>query len=265
MVITVCFNQHEKILTPCKSFRHQIRTSFLPFRPYFQKRKLVTIFLAFLLTTQRKHYKMLSEIVNLILHYLGGNNLNELNIIPSADSDIAFDAIALGNTIRLLRERLKLTQADLGNLSSLSSAEISKLESGMRKKIPLNTLIKIIPHLNVSLDYVLASCLNNSRNDSERFFDYEGKEIDLYKIAKNLYSVDSGLLLMLSSNDFLSDAESILFIKNWLKLRTAINKISHTSSILNKIFTDFTNYCFNFIKTMFGFLDEQADNLNNKA
>ena len=148
----------------------------------------------------------------------------------------SYDAKTLGRTLRLLREQCQLTQTDLGNFISCSSAEISKLENGSRKKIPLDSLIKIAPHLNVSLDYLLASCISNSRNDHEHFYDFEGNEIDLYKIAKNLYSVDSTLLLLLSSPEFLSDKESIKFIKSWIEVKININNIQDESYTFKKIF-----------------------------
>lgn len=169
---------------------------------------------------------------------------------PKADYGSAYDAKALGTTIRLLRERLQLTQAELGDFSSFSSAEISKLENGSRKKVPLDSLVRIAPHLNVSLDYLLASCITNSKNDYERFYDFEGNEIDLFKIAQNLYSVDSALLLLLASSAFLSDYESIKFIKSWIKLKTAIDSLPDESNPLKKIFSDFKNYCFKFIETL---------------
>lgn len=182
---------------------------------------------------------------------LGGKILNTTNqSIPKVDYGSAYDAKALGTTIRLLRERLQLTQAELGDLSSFSSAEISKLENGSRKKVPLDSLVRIAPHLNVSLDYLLASCITNSRNDYERFYDFEGNEIDLFKIAQNLYSVDSALLLLLASSEFLSDNESIKFIKSWIKIKTAIDSSPDESNPLKKIFGDFKNYCFNFIETL---------------
>ncbi len=162
----------------------------------------------------------------------------------------AFDPVLLGETIRLLRERLKMTQADLGRLAHLSTAEISKLENGSRKKLPLETLVKISPHLNVSLDYLLVSCLTGHHNDRERFYDYDGNEIDLYKIAKNLYSVDADLLLLLASPDFLSDTETINFIKLWIKFNKFIGNNSSSSKFFEKVIHDFKNYCLNFIETM---------------
>lgn len=182
---------------------------------------------------------------------------------PKENQGVSFDAKALGNTLRLLREKRQLTQTDLGDCSSFSPSEISKLESGSRKKIPLDSLIKIAPHLNVSLDYLLASCVANSMNDYERFYDFEGNEIDLFKIAKNLYSVDSSLLLILSTSEFLSDTESIKFIKSWIKLKISIDSISEDSSVLKEVFADFKSYCFNFVDTLSHSFKAQELNVNN--
>ena len=61
----------------------------------------------------------------LSLQILGGKNLNTTKYLTaSTDYGTSYDAKALGCTIRLLREGLQLTQADLGNLSSFSPAEI---------------------------------------------------------------------------------------------------------------------------------------------
>ena len=176
---------------------------------------------------------------------------SNLHVTSQMDSTETYDTVALGNTIRLLREHLNLTQAELGKLSSISPAQICKLEKGIEKrKIPLSTLVNLAPHLNVSLDYLLSSCITTSRNDYERFFDYEGKELDLYRISKKIYSVDSELLILLSSYDFLSDKESITFTKKWIKLKLAINKINNTSESFTLLFNSFKDYCLKFMETL---------------
>lgn len=168
--------------------------------------------------------------------------------LPGGQKQTTFQANALGNTTRLLREHLNLTQNDLAILANVSPGEISKIENGSRKKLPLDTLIKLAPHLNVSLDYLLVSCIDSNRNDYERFYDYNGNEIDLFTIAKNLYSVDSGLLLLLSQNEFLTDPDSIKFVKSWLKLQTTLSKKTVANNLLTKIFEDFKKYCLDFMK-----------------
>ena len=173
-----------------------------------------------------------------------------LNIVSNSSS---FDTVALGTTVKLLRERLNLTQTQLGELSSVSAAEISKLENGSRKKLPLDTLIKISPHLNVSIDYLIVSCTPDFISDHEHFYNYEGKEIDLYNIARNLYSVDAELLLLISSTDFLGDKEFIYFIKLWLKsknkLKISTNKLSH-GQFLTDLFENLKVYCTRFLQSV---------------
>ncbi len=176
--------------------------------------------------------------------------MKKLKTIMAKPDSANFNSIALGETVRLLREKLHLTQADLGELSNLSTAEISKLENGNRKKIPLETLIRISPHLNVSIDYLLASCLLSYQNDRERFYDYAGMELDLYKVAKNLYSVDAGLLILLSSPEFLSDRETVKFIKSWIELSSSVHKNPSASGFAEKLLLELRNYCSQFLETI---------------
>lgn len=174
------------------------------------------------------------------------------NLLSLVSKDTPFDTVALGRTVRLLRERLDFTQAQLGELASLSAAEISKLENGSRKKIPLDTLTKICPHLNVPIDYLLASCCSDCISDHEHFYNYDGKEIDLYNIARNLYSVDSELLLLMSSADFLDDKGFIKFIKLWIKAKNKLstyNTCKKSNSSLT-LFESLKSYCFSFLQAI---------------
>lgn len=174
----------------------------------------------------------------------------QTTLLNCASKDIIFDTKALGATVKLLRERLSLTQTQLGDSASLSAAEISKLENGSRKKIPIDTLIKICPHLNVPLDYLLVSCIPDCQNDYEHFYNFEGNEIDLYNIARNLYSVDSELLILLSDSHFLSDLEFIKFIKLWLKAKNKLkNSINQKNgNPFHKMFEKLQKYCYDFLQ-----------------
>lgn len=174
---------------------------------------------------------------------IGGIQLNKTKFTIEEDISTSFDTKELGKTIRLLREQLDLTQAELSKRSGLSSAEISKIESGNRKKIPYDTLIRISPHLNVSIDYLLISAFPYNINSKERYYDYNGKEIDLYKIAKNLYFQDAGLLLLLAQSDFLSQKENIDFFKSWIMLNNNL-----TNPTAKKLFESFKKCCFEHIK-----------------
>jgi transcriptional regulator with XRE-family HTH domain len=189
------------------------------------------------------------------------NNLSQTCVEAAPTS---YDSVALGNTIRLLREQLGITQTELGDSAHVSTAEISKLENGCRKKkIPIETLIKLSTCLNVSLDFLLASCLSFNKSDRERFYDYEGNEIDLYKAARNLYSADSGLLILLSSPDFLSDKETISFIKLYIKFSMGISQVASLSDIIKRMFKDFKDYCINFMDAVMTLTGDNSQKTNN--
>lgn len=165
---------------------------------------------------------------------------------PDATS---YDAKALGSTIRILRERNNYSLAYLGGRCNISTASLSKLEQGVRVKVPIETLIKLCPYLNVSLDYLLASCIKNRIAAEEQFFDFNGKEVDLYGIAKNLYSCDAELLLLLSSPQFLDDTEFTKFIKSWIILKNKVEK-GDSKGLVRTLFSNLKKYCIESINTL---------------
>lgn len=177
-------------------------------------------------------------------------------LLSDLKADVSeYDAKALGNAIRLLRENLKLKQEDLGELTGISTSEISKVETGNRVKVPLETLIKICPYLNVSLEYLLAACIPIQYTDKEHFFDYHGEEIDLYAIAKNIYSTDSELLLLFNSSSFLSNPRLIQLLKLWIHLHTTVTE--RNNETLSKMYYEFKNYCISFLETLSDIIDSK--------
>jgi len=122
--------------------------------------------------------------------------------------------ITIGTNVKLLREHLGLTQEQLCEKAKISLSDLSAVEDST-DRIPIAILISICPHLKVSLDHILTTC-PNSHNDRERFYDFQGNEIDLYWIAKNLYTADPELLLLLSSGMFLNNPELINKVKEMI-------------------------------------------------
>ncbi len=177
-------------------------------------------------------------------------------LLSDLKADVSeYDAKALGNAIRLLREKMKLKQEDLGKQTGLSPSEISKIETGNRVKVPLETLIKICPYLNVSLEYLLAACIPIQYTDKEHFFDYQGEEIDLYAIAKNIYSADSELLLLFNSSGLLLNTKLIQLLKLWIRLHTAVTECNNES--LSKMYYELKNYCISFLETLSDTIDSK--------
>ncbi len=156
-----------------------------------------------------------------------------------------FDSKKLGDTIRLLREKNRLTQSELGKLSGYSTAELCKIENGLRKKIPMDALITIAPHLNVSIDYILTTCVSNYQSDYEKFYDLDKKEIDMLNVARRLYMTDSKLFFLLSSKEFLSNKEAINLTKQIIEFQT--NVIPKKEFGFKKLAENFLQYCTNFI------------------
>ncbi len=58
---------------------------------------------------------------------------------------------AFGQYLKQIRRKNKLTQNKLAELSGVSNAEISRIETGQRKNISLEVLSKIAPFLNKTL------------------------------------------------------------------------------------------------------------------
>ncbi len=179
-------------------------------------------------------------------------------LLAEYDANITeFDTCALGTTVKNLREKRNITQAQLAEKAQISAAEISKLEHGGRVKIPIETLIKISPHLNVSIDYLLASCVPIRRTDREHYFDYSGNEINLPDISRHIYSVDSELLLLISSAGFLEDTEIIHFVKCVIRLHMSAKQAKQ--SYIKKLYNDFKSYCFIFFETLLGMNSNKKD------
>lgn len=162
---------------------------------------------------------------------------------------------ALRNKIRERRKAKGFTFKELEKVTNISAAELCKIESGQRQTISIDTLKKLSPYLGVSLDYLLSLSVIESTSDHERFYDYDGTELDMFKIAKKLYFLDTELFLLLSETKNLLDETDREIIKEYIKITSISKSISdnNTSSIKKsflKLFYDFRNYCSNFFDSL---------------
>jgi len=134
--------------------------------------------------------------------------------MKNTQNDVETANKRLGETIKALRERLGITQEQLSERAQIDKSQLFDLENGNCNSISIETLIAICPYLNVSLDYMLIAYVNTDCvSDREYFYDFEGNEIDLYKIGRNLYLADAEFVIMLSSADFLGNKELITKLK----------------------------------------------------
>ena len=69
--------------------------------------------------------------------------------------------ILIGNRLKEIRKRKKITQEALAEVVGVTAQHISNIENG-KTKVSLETFIKITRTLDVSADMILVDCLNVS-------------------------------------------------------------------------------------------------------
>ena len=80
--------------------------------------------------------------------------------------EIAVNYDKIGDKIRERRNFLKITQENLANEIDVSASFISDIENG-RRKMSLETMIKISIALKTSLDYLILDNMNSSKIKNE--------------------------------------------------------------------------------------------------
>lgn len=80
--------------------------------------------------------------------------------------EIAVNYDKIGDKIRERRNFLKITQENLANEIDVSASFISDIENG-RRKMSLETMIKISIALKTSLDYLILDNMNSTKIKNE--------------------------------------------------------------------------------------------------
>lgn len=80
--------------------------------------------------------------------------------------EIAVNYDKIGDKIRERRNFLKITQENLANKIDVSASFISDIENG-RRKMSLETMIKISIALKTSLDYLILDNMNSTKIKNE--------------------------------------------------------------------------------------------------
>lgn len=105
--------------------------------------------------------------------------------------------MTFGEYIKHLRNEKGLSQRDLAEKSGVSNAEISRLETGERKK-PSPTVLKALhPYLGVSYEELLQRAgyieeiVDHPGYTENLYKDEDGRLVDIVKRAKDMYEKDS--------------------------------------------------------------------------
>lgn len=70
-------------------------------------------------------------------------------------ADMELDVFQLGRRIAAMRELRDMTQKDLAKASGLTQATIARVEKGHKRRMELNTVVKIASALDVGVDDLL--------------------------------------------------------------------------------------------------------------
>lgn len=133
------------------------------------------------------------------------------------------------------RKEKKWTQEVLAKRASLSTMQISRLESG--KHLPtIPTLIKLGPFLGHSLDELLLSSSYSGAVPAHNptYVDLSGKKIDPGEVGKEMYRKDGELFLKIYDfyQSFSSeDSEFLKVVLDQLKTEAQLNASTETKSV----------------------------------
>jgi HTH-type transcriptional regulator, competence development regulator len=124
-----------------------------------------------------------------------------------------------GEYIRNLRNEKKLSQRELAEKAGISNAEISRLESGDRKKPSPITLKAIAPFLEISYQELLKQAgyieeMVERPGYTERIYkDENGKLIDITRKAADLYDKNvkwANIAFRVTSSDLSEDELNVI-------------------------------------------------------
>lgn len=105
--------------------------------------------------------------------------------------------MTFGEYLKELRKSKGLTQKELAELSGFSNAEISKIESGDRKKPSPDLLKAIAPHLEVPYELLMSKAgyleevVTHKSYVEYIFMDDDGNLADIVRKAKEMQEADS--------------------------------------------------------------------------
>lgn len=105
--------------------------------------------------------------------------------------------MTFGDYVKNLRTGRKLSQRELAEVSGISNAEISRIETGDRKKPSPATLKAIAPYLGVTYQEIMQKAgyieevVEHQGYIENIYRDENGKLMDISRSAKEMYEKDS--------------------------------------------------------------------------
>lgn len=123
--------------------------------------------------------------------------------------------MTFGELIKMLRTERGLSQRELADKSGVSNAEISRMESGERKKPSPGILKALSPYLDISYEELMVKAgyiehvVDHSSFDEYIFYETDGTFVDAYRKAKRITERDEELISILDRAVIKSSPEDI--------------------------------------------------------
>ena len=130
--------------------------------------------------------------------------------------------ITLGEYLKSLRDAKGLSQRELADKSGLSNAEISRMESGERKRPSITTIRAVSPYLGIGYTDLLlkAGYIDSIASDAVpgAYLDSDSTPIDIVSLAKDVYKVDPDLMKTVRAAAVSASQTEIATIKKFLSI-----------------------------------------------
>lgn len=187
--------------------------------------------------------------------------VKSIPVLPSAENVIqrelsVYQIPQLSALVKEGRSRHQLTQLELANKTNLTTAEISRIESGSILKPKKSVLKALSPYIGISYSTLLFYVGYSSVIDEPEYYNSHSILIPYEKIVEDIYYADPDLLDLLNDINSFTSYQDKALLKMFLILMKKTNN-AHNKSFerIKKIFTATKM----FLHTQFS---ELLDNIN---
>lgn len=138
------------------------------------------------------------------------------------------------------RKKNQLTQTELAQQTGVTTAEVSRIESGAIRKPSKKVLKALSPYIGISYSILLFYVGYNENMDEAEYYDPRGNLIPFEDIINDIYSADADLLGLLKSIDTFTSFDDIKLLKTLLVLMKKTHEQSEDDAALTRVQEIFT-------------------------
>lgn len=156
------------------------------------------------------------------------------NSVLISDSDLTIGAI-----IRRARKEKGLSQKELASLSNITPVQLCRIEKD--ESIPTKTSLRSLSaYIGIEYTSLLVCAGYNNMSGKRIFYKTDGSELDINRVIRSVYKVDSDLLSYFDDFENIGTAENVTVIKLMLQAMrkevNACNTVHETDAEINSFF-----------------------------